>query len=402
MPALLTTIAPYLKERYAPKIRRQLSDETVALARIEQSSANISSDTEGKYVTFPVHVRRNSGIGSRLENDPLPQPGNQGYASARVNLKHAYGGIEVTGQAIDMADSDPKSFARTIEEETSRLKDDLRKDLNRQLYGDGTGAISTVRSAGTGVNIVPVADAKLFQLNEIVDIITVPSTVAVAARTITSVDLTAGANTITLSGATFNVAVGQLIVRKDSVNKEITGYGSIIGNTGTLYNISSVTEPEWKSVVRANGGTARQLTEGLMTEITDQIRTNGGKTTLILYSLGVRRSYANLLMQLRQTTNTTAFKGGFSALAFTTDRGEIPVVADPDAPIGSALFINEDALTFYRDAPWRWLDRDGSMWKQTTDSSGVYDKWYAHLVERHELATDRRNTHGKLTDLIES
>jgi hypothetical protein len=116
----------------------------------------------------------------------------------------------------------------------------------------------------------------------------------------------------------------------------------------------------------------------------------------------VRRSYANLLMQLRQTTNTTAFKGGFSALAFTTDRGEIPVVADPDAPIGSALFINEDALTFYRDAPWRWLDRDGSMWKQTTDSSGVYDKWYAHLVERHELATDRRNTHGKLTDLIES
>jgi hypothetical protein len=402
MPALLTTIEPYLKERYAPKIRRQLSDETVALARIEQSSTNISSDTEGKYVTFPVHVRRNSGIGSRLENDPLPQPGNQGYASARVNLKHAYGGIEVTGQAIDMADSDPKSFARTIEEETSRLKEDLRKDLNRQLYGDGTGAISTVKTLSASTNVVAVLDARLFQLNERVDIVTAPSTVAVTDRTITSIDLTAGANTITLSGAAFAVAVGQLIVRKNSINKEITGYGSIVQSTGILYNINPTSEPEWKSVVRGNAGTPRQLTEGLMTELTDQIRTNGGKTTLILYSLGVRRSYANLLTQLRQVTNTTAFKGGFSALAFTTDRGEIPVVADPDAPLGGALFLNEDALTFYRDAPWRWLDRDGSMWKQSTDSNGVYDKWYAHLVERHELATDRRNTHGRITDLIES
>jgi len=397
MPAALATIEPILKERYAPKIREQLNDEVVFLNRIEQSSDRISSDTEGKYVTFPIHVRRNNGIGSRTENQPLPVPGNQGYANARVQLKLAYGGIEVTGAAISMSDSNPKAFAKVIDEETRGLKDDLRKDLNRQFYGNGSGAISAVGANGTTTTIT-VNDARAFQIGMKIDVITAPSTV-VATRIVNAVNI--ANREITVDQATTTTA-GQLLTRQGSAANEMTGFDAIIRDTGLLYNINPSTEPEWKAVVKGNSGTPRQLTESLMTELTDDIRVNGGKTTLILYSLGVRRSYANLLMQMRQVVNKTEFKGGFSGLAFTTDRGEIPVLADPDAPLGTANFINEDALTLYRDEPWHWLDQDGSMWKQKVDSNGVYNAWYAHMGEFHELATDRRNTHGKLTDLIES
>jgi hypothetical protein len=79
----------------------------------------------------------------------------------------------------------------------------------------------------------------------------------------------------------------------------------------------------------------------------------------------------------------------------------VPAVADVDAPLGTQWYINEDALTFYRDEEWDWLDRDGSMFKQVRDATGDYDAWYARLVERHELGTDRRNTHGKIVDIIE-
>jgi hypothetical protein len=72
-----------------------------------------------------------------------------------------------------------------------------------------------------------------------------------------------------------------------------------------------------------------------------------------------------------------------------------------DAPAGTQYFVNEDALTFYRDEDWNWLDRSGSMFQQVRDTNGVYDAWYAQIVERHELGTNRRNTHGKITDLIE-
>ena len=407
MAANLSSITPLLKEVYQGRIREQLNNDIVTLKRVTRSASGVSNETGGKYVTFPVHTRRNAGIGARNEMEALPAAGQQGHATARIGLKSQYGGIQLTGQAIAMSSSDPKAFAKALDNEIEGLKNDFQKDMNRQVYGDGTGAIGTVRQAGTGVNIVPVADARLFQIGAVVDIVTLPTTVAVSARTVTAVDLTAGANTVTLSGATFNVSVGQILVRTGSGpsasgNREITGLQAIIAASGTLYNIDPTVESEWTSEVSANGGTARALSEGLMIQMADRIRTRGGKTTVIFQSLGVRRAYFNLLSQTRSTVNQQDFTGGFTGLAFTTDNGEIPVIADVDAPIGKQFFVNEEALTFYRDEEAHWLDRDGSMWKQVRDTNGDYDAYYARLVEYHELGTDRRNTHGLISDITEA
>lgn len=398
MAATLATIEPYLKEVYTGKIRRQLNDEITTLKRVTRSGAGVSTETNGKYVTFPIHTRRNSGIGSRNEMDALPVPGQQGYAAARLALKSGYGGLQITGQAIDLADTDSKAFARSMDEEITRLKDDVKKDMNRQIYGNGSGAISTITGAATG-NVVPVKDARLFWIGAVVDVVTLPSTVAIANRTVTAISI--ANNTVTLSGAAPTTVANQIIVRQGSLNKEITGFAAIVDDSSVVYNINPTVEPEWTSEVSANGGTGRALTEQLMVQMSDRIRTRGGKTTVIFQSLGVRRAYWNLLSQLRSIVNEQEFKGGFKGLSFTTDSGEIPVVADVDAPLGTQWFMNEDALTFYRHKDWDWLDRDGSMFKQLHDANGVYDAWYAQLVERHELGTDRRNTHGVIKDITE-
>jgi hypothetical protein len=77
-----------MKEVYQGRIREQLNDEIVALKRITRSGSGVTNETGGKYVTFPIHTRRNSGIGSRLESEALPTPGQQGHAEARVGLKY--------------------------------------------------------------------------------------------------------------------------------------------------------------------------------------------------------------------------------------------------------------------------------------------------------------------------
>ena len=205
MPATLSTITPLLKEVYEGRIREQLNNEITTLKRITRSSSGVSNETGGKYVTFPVHTRRNAGLGARNEMEALPAAGQQGHAAARIGLKHQYGGIQLTGQAIAMSSTDPKSFAKALDNEIEGLKNDFKKDLNRQIYGSGNGAIGTVKTTAAGVNTVAVTDARLFQIGAIVDIVTLPTTVAVSARTVTAVDLTSGANTVTLSGATFNV-----------------------------------------------------------------------------------------------------------------------------------------------------------------------------------------------------
>jgi len=400
MAATISTITPYLKEVYQGRIREQLNSDTKTLKRILRSSAGVSSEIGGKYVTFPVHTTRNSGIGSRNEMEPLPVPGQQGYAAARIGLKFGYAGIQITGQTIALSDSDPKAFAKVLDQEINGVKTDVQKDMNRQVYGNGSGAIATAATVVAGTNNVVVTDARLAQKGALVDLVTLPSTVVAAARTITAINL--ATNTITLSGAVFTTAVGQIIVRNGSVGREITGFGAIVSDTGTLYNIDPTVETEWTAEVDANGGVNRALSEGRMITMADRIRTRGGKTTVIFQSLGVRRAYFNLLSQQRQVVNEQKFTGGFTGLAFTTDDGEIPAVADVDAPLNTQYFINEDALTYYRDEEWHWLDRDGSMWKQVRDANGDYDAYYARLAEYHELGTDRRNTHGVIKDLTEA
>lgn len=406
MSATLATIESYLKEVYQGRIREQLNDEIVALKRITRSGAGVTNEVGGKFVTFPIHTRRNSGIGSRFESEALPVPGQQGHAAARVGLKYAYGGVQLTGQAISLSDTDSKAFAKALDNEVEGLKNDLKKDLNRQIYGNGNGAIGIATDANTGA-VVPVADARLFQIGMVVDTQT-GTTVDNTSLVVASVSLAAGANTVTFTSTPgTDLAAADIIVRAGSGiasggTKEITGFTAIVDDSGTLYNIDPTVEPEWRSTVDANGGTGRALSESLMIRMTDAIRTKGGSTSLILQSLGVRRAYFNLLSQLRQTVNTQEFTGGFSGLAFTTDRGEIPVVADTDAPLSTQWYINEDALTYYCDEDWHFLDKDGSMWKQVRDSSGDFDAYYARMVKYHELGTDRRNSHGVVRDITEA
>jgi hypothetical protein len=406
MAATLATIESYLKEVYQGRIREQLNDEIVALKRITRSGAGVTNEVGGKYVTFPIHTRRNSGIGSRFESEALPTPGQQGHAAARVGLKYAYGGVQLTGQAISLSDTDAKAFAKALDNEVEGLKNDLMKDMNRQVYGSGNGAIGVATGANSGAT-VPVADARLFQVGMVVDTQT-GTTVDNTNLVVASVDLSVGANTVTFTTTPgTSLASADIIVRAGSGiaaggTKELTGLAAIVSDSGTLYNIDPSVEAEWKATVDDNGGTPRALSESLMIKMTDAIRTKGGSTTLILQSLGVRRAYFNLLSQLRQTVNTQEFTGGFSGLAFTTDKGEIPVVADTDAPLNTQWYINEDALTYYRDEEWHFLDKDGSMWKQVRDSNGDYDAYYARMVEYHELGTDRRNSHGVIQDITEA
>lgn len=400
MGASLASIDATLKEVYEGDVRRQLQDEIVALKRITRSSDGVSNETNGKYVTFPVHVRRNGGLGSRNEAEALPNAGQQGYAPARLALKSDYMGIELTGHAIDMSDSNPKAFAKSLDEEMERSRVDFKKDLNRQIYGNGSGAITTVRAVVTS-NVIPVVDARLFWIgSHVIDLITPPSTATVTARTVTARDLTPGANTITISGAAVTTTVGMLVTITGSVNREITGLGAIVNNSGILYNINPATEPEWTSEVDSNGGTPRALSESLMLRMVDRIRGRGGKTSLILTDDGSFRAYWALLSQMRGFTNTTKFDGGYTGLAFHAGDNEIPIVSDFDAPLGTMHFLNEDDITFYRDEDIHWLDRDGTILKQKTDAAGAYDIWRAWMVERHELGIGRRNTHGKITDII--
>jgi len=401
MGATLATVATLCKEIYEPKLRKQLNDDAVTIKRITRSSDNISNEVGGRYVTFPIKTRRNAGIGARNELEALPTAGQQGYNAARVGLKYLYGRIQLSGQTIELVNTNTQAFVSALESELSGLKTDLAKDQNRQVYGDGSGAIAVAGTAAAGTNTFLAKDAMYAQQGMQIDIIDgttlhfINPTVKASNRQITGINTVT--NVITFNGAVVTTAIGDIIVRNGNVNREWTGFNKIFKDTGSRYNLDPAAEPIWAAVVDANGGVNRALSEGLMISLADQVRANGGKTTAIFSNLGVRRAYFNLLVQQRQYTNTKDFGGGFTGLSFTTDAGEIPFMVDVDAPKNTLYFVNEDEFTVYRQADWEFMDRDGSMWNRVAG----YDAYEAVMYQYSELGCHRRNTQAIMADITE-
>lgn len=393
MPATMAIVAAITKEIYEGTLRKQLNDETVALKRLERTTEGVTSEVGGKYVTFPIHTTRNTGIGARNELEQLPNAGQQGTAAARVGLKYLYGRVRLSGQVMELAKSNSQAFMSALDLEMNGLKDDLRKDQNRQVYGDGIGGVARITSAATTATFT-VAHTLWAQIGMAVDVTdSTGVTIKASNRTITGITDT----TITVSGGTLAVVVGDLITRTGSSTKEWTGLASIVRNTGTLYNVDPSTVPVWTSEVDSNSGVNRALSEGLMILMVDRIRRRGGSTTVIFQNLGVRRAYFNLLTQQRRFTGTKEFAGGFTGLTFTTDQGEIPVVVDVDCPPNTMYFVNEKELKWYREGDWSFMNRDGSMWQRVID----YDAYDAIMFQYSELGTHRRNSHGVIQDITE-
>lgn len=389
----MTTVDALLKEVYALRLEDQLQSETVTAKRIERTSEGVVNSVGGRYVDFPIRVTRNSGLGSRNENEQLPDAGQAGYAAVHVPLKYGYGRVRFTGQVMDLADSNFQAFASAMDNEMEYLKDDIAKDQNTQMIQDGTGLKATVSDAANSATHT-VDNAQWLDQQMVVDIaLKSNGTVLAAGLTITDVN----GSSVTFSAAfdTTGQANNYGIYRKGNYNREMTGLGRILSGTSTLHGLDPATQRKWAAYVD-NPGANRALSEGLMIATADAIRRNGGKTSVILTGLGVRRAYFNLLTQQRRYTDTKSFDGGFVGLAFNYGT-EIPVVEDVDFPPNSMNFIEEDKIKIFREKAWNWLDKDGTIIKWVRD----FDAWEAITHEYHEVGTTQRNAHGFLGHITE-
>lgn len=394
MGATMTTVSALLKEVYEKDVQDQMNSDAVGFKRIEKTSEGVTNEVGGRYVTFPMRIGRNHGIGARNEMEALPTPGQQKTTAARVNLKYLYGGIRFSGQTLKLADSNFQAFASALDEEMDGLKRDLAKDLNFQFYGPGTGVRASITA--DGVNTITVNSTQYLEVDMMIDVYDITlATPRVSNRKITAIN----GLVVTYDGAdgSASIVATDVVIRTGNVNREMTGITAIVKDSGTLYNVDPTVVPLWKSVRNHNSGVNRALTEALMIKVVDDVRTNGGETTVGFCSLGVRRAYYNLLKTDRRYVNTQQFEGGFSGLAFTTDKGEVPIVTDVDAPFNKIFFLNEKAIKLYRESDWSWMDYDGSNFQRVTG----FDAYEATMFMYSEMGTHRRNSHGVLEDLTE-
>ena len=398
-----------LKDVYGD-INEQINNATPALDGIKSTARNITQ-VGGLGVKFVAHVGRNTGIGARAEDEDLPEAGNQQYVDGQTGLKSFYGSVRLTGQVMAQASQNYQTFADVTAEEIERIRDDIAKDQNRQVFGDGTGTLAALTVAATASATVTVDSVKYLHTNMRVDVVDVSATGSSATPTVLNtsgyVTITAINKTtkvVTLSAAV-TAAVGDALVRSNSTaaavvnnwKKEWTGFDAIVSATTALHGINPATTPAWAAHLRdiSSAGVAQQITEEDMIGMVTDIAEDGDRPDVIWTDHGSWNGYWKALEEKRRYVNKVDLDGGNRGLGFATMFGDLPFKADFDAPDGKMWFINSKKVNLNTNRGWEWIDEDGSKWKQVPRR----DAFIAYLRNYSEISTYRRNTHGCITGI---
>jgi hypothetical protein len=398
-----------LKDVYGD-INEQINNATPALDGIKSTARNITQ-VGGLGVKFVAHVGRNTGIGARAEDEDLPEAGNQQYVDGQTGLKSFYGSVRLTGQVMAQASQNYQTFADVTAEEIERIRDDIAKDQNRQVFGDGTGTLAALTAAASASATVTVDSVKYLHTGMRVDVVDVSATGSSSTPTVLNtsgyVTITAINKTtkvVTLSAAV-TAAVGDALVRSNSTaasvvnnwRKEWTGFDAIVDDSSALHGIDPATTPAWAAHLRdiSSGGAAQQITEEDMIGMVTDIAEDGDKPDVIWTDHGSWNGYWKALEEKRRYVNKVDLDGGNRGLGFATMFGDLPFKADFDAPDGKMWFINSKKVNLNTNRGWEWIDEDGSKWKQVPRR----DAFIAYLRNYSEISTYRRNTHGCITGI---
>jgi hypothetical protein len=398
--SILTFASEAIKLVYGD-LHEQLYNKTPALQLIESSAANLTRN--GKEVVFDTHIGRNQGIGARGVREKLPTAGAQKYKQAHLYLTNLYGAIEVDGQLFEQAAEDYQAFINVVDMEIQGLKRDLAVDLNRQVYGDGTGTIGVIIDVD-GQNI-EVDDIHWFQEGmslDAVDTTDGSKTNGSGHLTVTYIDDVT--NTITVEGTIgAGVEADNVLVRAsngtNSYGKEWEGLSAIVDDNSVLHEIDPAEYPIWKATKVDLSGEAGPgtLTELDLINLVQKVDRKGGDVDVMLASPGVYNAYWNLLQGFRQFTNTASLTGGQRSFTFEALGKPIRFVSDYAAPKGTLYALSSKEIVLNRKKDWSWMDRDGSMWSRVADT----DAYEARYFQYSQLGTYRRNAHAVMTGIAE-
>lgn len=407
----MSTADAALKEFYLDPVREQINHKNVLLEYVSKGKV----DVEGRRAILSLHTKRNSSVGARADGNYLPGTtidgattaiGQQGFAEQRVTLKQLFGRIQVDERVLKAAKTNRGAFINIMNTETEGLAEDMKKDYNRQLFGDGSGIIASLGSDGASATQTLAATTTRVQQRQIeVDMVVDVGTTANAdslgaSLTVTAVSFATLPGTVTFSASVtttgsehiFRAGVG---AGGAPAGVEVTGLSSIIDSTGTLFNVNPTTDPRWASYEKGSIGALTD--EALIAAIQEVNYASGENLELFLTTNGVVRSYAASLAVQKRFANTLDLKGGFKGLEVGAGNASCALTDDKDCPSGTVFGLNSKHLMEHVAGDWEWMDLDGAIWSRQANKA----QYEATLFRFHELTTDRRNAFAKLTGVTD-
>lgn len=407
-----TAATPILKEVYLPAMQELLNNATPLLKVLEKEIQPV----EGGNFVIGIHRGRNGAAGiGRAEDATLPTAGYQGYVRALVPVKQLYSRIRVSGKAIAATKSNKGSFVRAIESEMKGVMEDTKRNLNRQLNGDGTGALAKWVGAddtsgtnvddglGNGNSYAYDALGPTAQTYDLIDASFTNGTKVGDSIVVTRGARAATSFAVTWTGTVSGSAAGDYLVYEDSFGQEMTGIQAVINNTnptllsGGLHGLPVATYPDWVAQVIGADATKVDLTFESMQQLVSQIVSESGidEREIKLWHChpSMRDTYVKLCRDERVFQNNMKLDGGWETVAYNGR----PIAVDVQARRNAMYLITPSSMAIAQMAPLDWIDKDGSVFYRI--SGGDVDAFGATAFVYQELMCKVRNQNGVLLGL---
>lgn len=413
----MTNFDSVLKEFYEGLIREQLNNEIMLKKWLSESSRQWS----GRHIRFPVHVRRNVGVGARAESSSLPTAGQQTNIESRVTAAYIYGRIDLTGQVMA---SSKNAFAEAMAHEMEGVTNDLQFDCTRQSYGEGLGILAQVGadSCATSISVYNQfaepgqPGARYIQAGQSIEVGTISDSDSVSGDSgATVVSTTIASNsgtttdTITISASMdavsastnfiYNNDAGGLGVEMkglralvdDSTAAHCYGYSGAMLSTVTLQNIDSNTYDKWNGSVLANSQTERLIDSNLMQQAFDAVKRASGKTPdLLIGEYDVVSAFLDSVSNDRRYA-TKDFDAGRGVLSYNGK----DLVQDLQAPYNELFLLNRESIQWYVLKEFGFSDEDGAILKNVAG----FDRWEAFIKAYLQVGVEHRNGNAVIRDI---
>jgi hypothetical protein len=357
-----------LKEFYVGPIVEMLNQKTYLIDQIERDTDHI--DHTGRRAIVPVHKGRNRGRGSTGDGGTLPGAGKQSWQDAQIYIRYHYSGIELTDGEIEATKSSEGAFINLLDAETKGVAMDMRKDMNRQAFGLGTGLLGKLATTakGTVIKVQTEAEMQYIQIEDTIDILK-ESNGKVEGKGVEKVEVTER-NVAKLEFTISSELAGEVkesdkygVYVHGNYKKEMDGLRNCTAANRTLHEINSETAGNayWNGQTLAVGASATATAvagESSFEQLADKVGAQGnGDVEVFLTTRGIRRRLADSYQSQKRYNDAEAvdIHGGYSAIMVN----EIPVIADDDAPKTFAFGFNKSAFKWFEQCAPSWLQREG-------------------------------------------
>jgi len=397
MPLGRADIQDTLEKVIAPYIKDTLPKECIFYDQLSRNE-NVTEFNDNFYA--PLRTGRSPGVVNLANDKSKLRTGNSTFDQASVSVRIMTGTFDITDLAKAITRGKKLAVESQMSRQTTDLKNDFKRSINRQSFGDGVGVVAEVAgSVGAGtlsVQLVSASNddgrttdnygtvngdinpAKYLSVGAAIGI----GTAAADAGTITSIT----GNTVVVTGApAINANDAIYLIDGDEAaagTQEIQGFRAAISSGTADYAGVPRSTPSWTPVIDS---TSEALSINAMEKAFLSAREYGETNDRYAWFMNktLFRKFGNLLSAMRITPETVllgGWKGVKFSLGVNNESNDVGVFLDYDAPDGAAFLVNLDTWTICQVDEMGWLD-DGMLLRRTDYMT--YQKvmrWYVNYL----------------------